>query len=249
MPTVSFWLNAFIPRTVVGYTVLLKSGVHAGKTAIPLPGAARLWPGNTLKDWNCGYLTDQRTFNNTVSASCRMQSWAEVDLTTLRMTRQSHRSSGTTQVNLESGAQTGFAVADMSRCEFTQPSSAPPFGGIGAIFGASRGGSTMPVPPPRLAPGGVGSVTLQLSAAAGDPLVGMAADIDYEGLLPIAVAGPGRVTVSFNGKIDAFPAYDCYASYNGATQTMFTSNPPPGNTVTNLLGSANRPVSGSVTFI
>ena len=59
MPIVKFWLNAFIPKNVTGYTKVLTKGPHAGKTAIPLPGIARTWPGNTLKAWNAGYLTDQ----------------------------------------------------------------------------------------------------------------------------------------------------------------------------------------------
>lgn len=250
MALVSFWINAFIPLDVPGYTVTIPKGIHTGKTAVPLPGIARTWPGNTFKDWNAGYLTDQRDFDPAVTASRRMQSWAEVDLGSLAMVSQSHTSSGTTEVNLVSGVQTGFAVADMSRCGFTPaPPGAPPFGGVGAIFGASRGGSTIPKPPP-MPTGGMtkGSVTLRLSAAAGDPLVGMAADIDYVGVVTIEV-DPPSVTVSFEGKIDAFPAYDCYARYNGVTKPLFTSSPPKGNTVANLLGPANRPISGSVTFL
>src|SRR5262249_55742419 len=119
MPTVQFWLNAFIPRTVTGYTQTLTAGPHTGKTAVPLPGIARLWPGNTFKDWNAGYLSDQRTFDSSLTASCRMQSILEVDIAgPPRMVGQTHRSSGTTEVNLSSGAQTGFAVADMSRCSY-----------------------------------------------------------------------------------------------------------------------------------
>lgn len=58
----------------------------------------------------------------------------------------------------------------------------------------------------------------------------------------------GVVSVSFRGKLDAFPAYDCYASYAGQTKVLFTANPPPGNTVMDLLGLANRPISGAVQF-
>jgi hypothetical protein len=177
-----------------------------------------------------------------------MHCWAEVDLSTLMLVRQSHTSSGTTEVNLVTGVQTGFKKADMKRCQFTQASSAPPFGKIGAIFGASHGGPNAPIPLPRLPAGRAGTATVQLKAAAGDPLVGMAADIDYKGKFTISVAAAGTITVSFDGSIDAFPAYDCYASCNGVAKTLFTNSPPPGNTVTNLLGGANRPVTGSVTF-
>lgn len=252
MPIVSFWLNAFIPRTVPGYTKLLTAGPHTGKTAIPLPGVARTWPGNWLKDWDAGYLTDQRAFNPAQTASCRMQSIAEVELaappTPCRLVRQVHRSSGTTEVNLVSGVQTGFAVANMSRCSYTPftPSSSPP-GGFGPHLGAGRGGPAYPSAP--LPAGVLGTLGLQLVAAAGDPLVGMAADIDYNGTVTFSGgATPGSVIVTFDGMLDAFPAYDCYASFNGVTKEIFTSNPPAGNTVANLLGPANRPISGGVRF-
>jgi hypothetical protein len=146
MPVISFWLNAFIPRTVAGYTKILTAGPHAGKTAIPLPGIARTWPGNTAKDWNAGYLTDQRGFDPSAGASVRMQSLAEVVLGQVpALVKQAHRSSGTTEVNLVSGVQTGFAVANMSRCGFTVvPPSGPP-GGFGAHLAAGRGGPAYPI--------------------------------------------------------------------------------------------------------
>ena len=254
MPTVQFWLNAFIPQTVSGYTQTLTAGPHSGKTAVPLPGVARLWPGNTLKDWNAGYLSDQRTFDSSQTASCRMQSILEVDVSgPPRMVGQTHRSSGTTEVNLVSGVQTGFAVADMSRCSYTvippPPMPAPPGGGAGLFGGhtsAGRGGAAFPVMPRMPPPTSIG---VELVGQAGDPLVGMAADIDYTGTVTIAVgSGPGSLTVSFNGLIDAFPAYDCYAQFNGVTKTLFTNSPPPGNTVANLLGGANRPITGRASF-
>jgi hypothetical protein len=258
LPTISFWLNAFIPRDVLGYTVVVPRGAHAGKTAIPLPSIARLWPGNTFKDFSAGYLSDQRGFNNVVGASSRMHSWAQVDLGSMRLIHQLHRSSGTTEVNLRTGEQTGFAVADTSNCRFQQtvqpqqteqPKPSSP-GGVGAFLGArSHGGSTLPTfrPAPTPSPPRLGIVTL--AAAAGDPLVGLAADIDYEGTFTIAVdATTAVVSVTFEGLIDAFPAYDCYARYNGVTKAIFTNSPPPGNTVANLLGGADRVVSGAAVF-
>ena len=244
MATISFWLNAFIPKVVPGYTQIIPSGVHVNKTAVPLPGVARLWPGNTFKDWNAGYLTDQRGFDSDEAASARMHCWAEVDLSKLQLAKQVHRSSGTTQVNMKTGEQTGFAYSNMDRCNFTvKPQSNHP-GAPGAIFGASRGGSTFPHL--RDSPNGI---NIDLVAAAGDPLVGMAADIDFGGTFVISVGqGVNSVSISFYGKIDDFPAYDCYATYQGATKPIFTSAPPPGNTVVNLLGNANRDVSGSAVF-
>jgi hypothetical protein len=246
MPTLRFWINAFIPRDVTGYTIRIPTGIHSGKTGIPLPGIARLWPGNTAKDWNAGYLTDQRSFDNTYGASSRMTSMCEIDLMSGTIVRQAHTSSGTTEVNLVSGVQTGFAYANMSRCSYTVPTALPPLG----HFAAGRRPIAYPMAPTPSGPGArFASVSLRLSASAGDPLVGAAADIDYNGSLSISGGAiPGTVAVSFDGLIDDFPAYDCYASLDGVTKTLFTDSPPPGNTVADLLGAPVRPKSGSVSF-
>lgn len=243
MPVVTFWINAFIPRNVPGYTQRVPAGPHAGKTAVPLPGVARTWPGNTFKDWDAGYLTDQRDFSDAPAASVRMQSLVEVDATAFAMVRQAHRSAGTTEVNLKSGKQTGFDTADMSRCVFTERASTTPGLGLpGAHFAAGRG-TTLPS-----LPGAARSLVLELDAAAGDPLVGMAADIDFVGSVTFTRPVPTSLEVAFEGLIDAFPAYECYASLQGTTKLLFKSAPPAGNTVADLLGSANRPIAGRVVF-
>ena len=250
-PTVTFWISAFIPKSVKGYTQAITKGVHLGKTAVPLPAIARTWPGNWTKDWNAGYLTDQRGFSNSQSASHRMQSSAIVDLVTKRMLHSAHTTSGTTEVNLVSGVQTGFMNADMSRCSMTQKAPTfrgpPPFGGVGAHLRATQGGTTFPGQT-RPDPPATGPAELHLIAKAGDPLVGMAADIDFVGVFTVSPTSGGKFSVSFNGKIDDFPAYECYATFNGVTKTLFTNSPPAGNTVVDLLGFAKRSVSGSVSF-
>ena len=91
--------------------------------------------------------------------------------------------------------------------------------------------------------------TWRLVAAACDPLVVGSADIDYRGKLTIrGNLARGVFEVSFDGLIDAFPAFECYANYNNTTKTLFQVDPPPGNTVVNLLGPPNRRISGWVTF-
>jgi hypothetical protein len=244
---VAIWINAFIPRDVPGYTINISRGANSGKTAIPLPTIARLNPLNTLKDWDAGYLTDQRTFSPLPSASVRMQSLAEILLPGANLVRTSHTSSGTTQVNTDSGDTTGFAVADMSRCSWGTLTQAP-----------AVGASLPPIPPfpipqfPR-APIVIANprvLTIKVKGQAGDPLVSAAADIDYEGVFTLTLdAGASRLTVDFDGKLDTFPAFEAYASFNGITKALFTSPPPAGNTVTNLLGDASRPIRGSASFV
>ena len=71
MAGVKFWLRAFIPRNVPGYTKTITKGPYAGQTAVPLPGIARLNPLNMTKAWAAGYLTDQRSFQADFSVSVR----------------------------------------------------------------------------------------------------------------------------------------------------------------------------------
>ena len=239
------WMNAFIPRTVLGYTRLIATGTHAGKTAVPLPAVGLLNPVNFFNDmlnaFDTGYLTDQRDFNQLPGASSRMQSLVEIELTPLSFISQNHKSSGTTEVDLKTGDQLGFEVANMSRCRFTVTPMAPM-----ALQRPSPGGAAFSLNAPSSPVFNV--LKLRLDAAAGDPLVSASADIDYQGDFMISRDPSGNVTVRFDGKIDAFPAYECYASMNGVTKTLFTAAPPPGNTVANLLGSAERGISGQAVF-
>jgi hypothetical protein len=235
-----FWINAFIPKLVAGYTRVIPTGTYVGKTAIPLPLLADLNPVNLwkdLSDWfDVGYLTDQRSFDAAPDASVRMRSWVEIDPSALAVIDKGHESSGTTEVDLKTGTRLGFKVADMSRCTWTIPS--------------IQTAQTSPVFPTPVFPGSPlapAGLKLQLQAAAGDPLVSGAADIDYEGQLLVAPV-IGGVSVSFDGKIDSFPAFEAYASLDGKTQQLFKVPPPPGVTVQSLPGSANKPIKGSAVF-
>jgi hypothetical protein len=157
------------------------------------------------------YLTDQRGFSDSITASSRMHCEITVEISTFKMVGQSHWSSGTTEVDISTGDQTGFKKADMSRCQYLDLSVGPAFGyhsGPPLTWGSPPSAGTPPAssPPPR--------ARFKLTAAAGDPLVGMAADIDYNGILSIDLdLGTSKITVSFEGKIDAFPEYDCYVQH------------------------------------
>lgn len=249
----TFWINAFIPRDVPGYTRSIARGRHAGKTAVPLPGIARSNPMN-WKDWDAGYLTDQRGFSDNVTASSRMQSLIEFDLSdavpTIR--RQVHKSSGTTEVDMDTGAQLGFGIADMSRCRFSALTTHAPTRGVARGSNQYRipFGGSFTINHPTSDPPAATTYKTRLVAAAGDPLVSAAADIDYNGTIELMPDPdrPGKCNVFFEGKIDAFPAYDCYAKMGSTTKLVFENSPPIGNTVTNLLGGANRAVRGAASF-
>lgn len=240
------WINAFIPQTVAGYTKVIPTGTHMGKTAVPLPGLARLNPLNLFKNWDTGYLTDQRSFNDAPGASVRMRSLAELDVSLpVRVTRTLHESSGTTGVDMATGRQLGFGVADMSRCSFFPVVEVPP-------VSHSRPYLTFPLGIPFTIDtpvSGVPTYKLRVLGQASDPLVSAAADIDYDGSFEITYdPAANRCLVAFNGLIDAFPAFECYAQKDGVTKCLFTAPPPAGNTVTDLPFSANRSITGIVAF-
>lgn len=244
--SLKIWINAFIPQTVAGYTQVIRTGTHARKSAVPLPGLARANPLNLFKNLDAGYLTDQRSFSDLPSASVRMQSLAELQLSPrVSVVRSGHTSSGTTEVDMATGRQLGFAVADMSRCRFSPLSVRSPVRHSGS-YRTFPVGVAFSVASPAA---GVPTYELRVIGQASDPLVSAAADIDYEGVFGITVHGGGtRCLVEFSGLIDAFPAFECYAQLDGHTKCLFTAPPPSGHTVTNLPGSANRRISGMASF-
>ena len=247
------WINAFIPRDVPGYTREISMGPNRGKTAVPLPGLARANPMNLIKNWEAGYLTDQRSFSTSATASHRMQSLMEILLaSTPRVVRTNHSSSGTTEVDMDTGAQLGYATADMRRCSFSSLIMHQQLAGIRRGTNQYRVpfGGNFTVNYPTSAPPPHPVYRTSLTAAAGDPLVSAAADIDYVGVFELSLdpTSPTKCVISFEGRIDAFPAYECYAELNGVVRTLFRSSPPPGNTVQNLLGGANRSISGITSF-
>jgi hypothetical protein len=96
----------------------------------------------------------------------------------------------------------------------------------------------------------VETCVITLHAAASDPLVSAAADIDYRGTFEVTVfsRSPYRVAVAFDGFLDEFPAFECYAALGVFKKPLFRIAPPAGNTVTELPGGATRPVVGHVVF-
>ena len=222
------WIEAFIPGSVPGYTFTVPQGVHSGKTAIPCPLVAT--PVNPNCPW-VGYLTDQRSFDDSPSASVRMRSIAEIAVAPPAFIRHpgfEHVTSGTTELDKSTGAVTCVRPADMTRCSFQ---------------------NFRVIPDPAAPLSGNFFIKISVVGAASDPCVNLAADIDYMGEISVFCAPRGGVVeVSFNGSIDSFPAFEMYASLNGVTRTLFRVPPPKGNTVADLLGGTNTPVTGIARF-
>lgn len=85
-------------------------------------------------------------------------------------------------------------------------------------------------------------ILVNLNGAANNPCFTGSPDIDYLGTILIDL---NAKTVQFDGLIDAFPAFEMYATANGgAGQPMFRTMPLPGKSPGNLWFGANREQTG-----
>ena len=203
--TLKIWICSFIPKDIAGYTKAVPNG--GGKTMIPGP----------LPTSDC-FLTDQRTFSNSPTASSRTRSSVEIDTTTMTLITQKHHCDNTVEVDCEDG--------DVE-CNKTPDSS-----------GLTIAGFTSSGP----------KCSFVFEGGAGNPCAGAAApDIDW--LANVAVEKQGgsiSVKLGAGSLVEPFPAFEMYASLNGATKQIFQRPPDPGATPWNLVGPPNKAVSGSV---
>ena len=227
--SVKFWVNAFIPRNVPGYTMTVPAGPHLGKTMIPGPQSVGVptiqltpyWFPHIGKTWvgvsDC-YLTDQREFSNDIHAKSRIHSEFRLDVTgPVPTLTQWHNCDYTTECDCEDGDVECHEQGKTSRCLYT-------------LAPASMSGP--------------GPYTIKVKCAASNPCAPTSrlfGDIDFEGSVVVDIASR---SIAFDLLIDQFPAFEAYATLNdGAGVTMLRESPPFGNTVMNLPGGANRPYS------
>ncbi len=125
MAELEIWVNAFIPRTVPGYTVTVPAGSRRGETAVPLPWEARGSPFCWRKPFGTGYLGDQRGFSGDPKASVRMQSMARASLDGTNWTvapEITGTTTGTTEINLKTGWIQKHGYANMTDAHFRKES-------------------------------------------------------------------------------------------------------------------------------
>ncbi|MGH2559991.1 MAG: hypothetical protein ACRDJH_13065 [Thermomicrobiales bacterium] len=165
------------------------------------------------------FLTDQRTFSADFNAPSRMHSEITIDVENGRVVGErggTHWCSPTHEVDCEDGDVECTATA-RNRGRFS-------------VFWSSR------------------DVTLfgvYLNADGNNPCWRGSPDIDYEGLFLIRLdASRERAVVTFAGRVDAFPAFEAYASSGGSPRPLFQLMPPVGNTPAELFADAARPVGG-----
>jgi hypothetical protein len=133
--SITFWLNAFIPRDIFGATTMLREGEYRALSVLSASPC---------------YLTDQRNFSNDLRATSRMQSVATLDFTNSQPAlTQRHRCDDLIECDPVSGevlrqrqgstsnmkfllSATEPAVLIRMDCKYTDPT-APLAHGIGEI--------------------------------------------------------------------------------------------------------------------
>jgi hypothetical protein len=217
--SVKFWIKAFIPRDVAGYT----RAVPADVVAPPgIPGPRRLSrDGLTMirgpQPWSDCYLTDQRSFSNDIEAKSRIHCEIRIDLATVE-TGKLPRTTGydhcdwTTEVDCEDG--------DLERRK------------KGKVRGSKFYDLRRSEPQ---------TLILSVQIAASNPCAPSSryfGDIDIEGTLTVDLK---KRCARFSGKTDEFPAYEMYGTVNdGPGFPLFRRSPKADETVlTGLPGWAN----------
>ena len=109
--SITFWLNAFLPRDIASVTTVLHHGPFAGYTAITGP-------------LYC--LTDQRNFSNDITAKSRMHSQVTIDLTkTTPILTQVQRCDFTTECDPTTGEMRNQHKASTKQMSFSLMSIEP----------------------------------------------------------------------------------------------------------------------------
>jgi hypothetical protein len=218
--SMKFWINAFIPRDLPGYTIVVPKGPHAGKTMIP--GPQTIGVSTPIRYIGIGkvpvglsdcYLTDQRSFSSDIHAESRMHSEVRIDFSTPTPgIFPWHDCFPTIECDCEDGEEECREKGKINRMIFH--------------------------------PISIDSKTIiHMDCAANNPCAPTSrlfGDIDYKGLI---VFDKEKRSVEIDIFIDQFPAFEGYATINdGAGVPLFRESPPLGNTVMNLPGGANRRV-------
>lgn len=254
-----FWINAFIPRDVPGYTLYVPSGVNQGKTMIPGPVStfsistpSFAWPASRLdlinsfagrtyrvqeyqKTWHAVgvsdcYLTDQRTFSDDIDAKSRMHSRFVIDLDNPKAGLLAQYHN--CDVTTEIDCEDG--CVECSKCGDTRRMKFRHRVGRWAFDQHDA--------------------VISWRCAASNPCsygAHVVGDIDHAGMIALRAGGHRDYrTLEYNISIDVFPAFEAYIRLmkDGILRaaTVLEEGPTPGKTVHDLIGDPSRRFSGSI---
>ena len=205
------WVNAFIPAETTNARTLV-SGPCRGMVVIrgPIPGVS-----------DC-FLTDDRSWSTSLTASSRMQSVATIDLAGSQPKLEHvYRSTQSVELDCESEHVEKKARATPELWQVAEFE----------VAGSSE------------------DFRARVRAAARDPLFKFTPDrlvptIDYHGTFSVSMT---RRTITFDGFVDAYPAFEAYAQCrNGPITALFRIAHERGETPFSLFGDADRRVNATV---
>ena len=195
--SVTFWINAFLPWSLPGTTTILQNGPCRGHSAITGPRHY------------C--LTDQRGFNNVMTAASRMHSAVMIDFSdsTPALTQQ-HRCDYTTECDRKTGEVTARKKASTAQMQF-------------------RLVATEPI------------VTVQMHCLTSNPCTSSSwafGDIEYRGTIFI---DPATRRIAVDLMTGTFPAFEGYVAINdGIGSILFRMMPPAGIKFMHVAPGATR---------
>lgn len=207
----------------VWINAFIPGSYHGNIDGVGEAAGLRLLPGPSTWVNDC-FRTDDRDFSTDITASHRMHSEIRIDLANLTFSEWQHCGE-TVEHDCEDGDVECRATASTDRMHWSNLRREGP--DVDATVSSDR-----PV------------VRVDIAAAANNPCWAGSADIDYVGTVTV---DPYARTVTFQGLVNGFPAYEAYVAVNdGAGQTLFQHGPT--GDPTDLVGAADLAVSGSVTF-
>jgi hypothetical protein len=223
--TVKIWLNSFIPRDVLGVTHPLTVGPRAPTTYVIGPPV----PAFGIPPFKRGaFLTSNRFFDSSdTRAPTHFKMHSDITVDFLPggksiLGKPVHVGGESSEIEPTTGV--------VLRTEF---------------------GSTLRMfifqVPGLFVPGG--AVRLSVRMASAIPLIfgaSLVADMDIQGSITIF---PASREVTFEGKVDSFPAYEAYVSGDGNPPvTLFNIPIAPGKTPNDLIGPPDVPVKNVITI-
>lgn len=169
------------------------------------------------------FLTDQRSFSSDVHAEARMHCEIVIDVAKSKEVYQFHHCYDTIEVDCNGGHEKCRAQGSTKDMHFTD----------------------FEVSPDKL------RYTVQIKAASKNPCVkigpvALSPNLDFEGQITVAVTDDQTsAIVTFNGKVETYPAFEMYASVNdGQPETIFQVGVAPEAGVADLTGAPERAITG-----
>jgi hypothetical protein len=206
--------------------IWLKAFIPNNLDSVEVVGGTGLHAGKTALPtpgpMDMWFLTDQRTFDSDIGASARMHSEIEINLADRTVTHEFHKCFESIEVDRETGAEKCREAADNSTMAFSD-------------FQVSEDGKT---------------ISMELKGSSKNPCLKIAAievspNLDYTGTIILTrMDSDHQIQVSFEGMIETYPAFELYASVNGASPvTIFREDVAPDATPLNLVGPPTREIA------